>query len=162
MKYSERSSKIYWQRDTLVLYLKISKSVVCLFLPEHLSNNAILRERISLLRISIYTPSLQRRNAFNLHIGIQGQRLDGNTSISSERMVQIEIGNFCRQKYIRSAWLDVSPVLHIHRVHIGKVIHIGQEHVDLDHLVDIRSCGFEDIGQVLDTLVLVCVSMRSW
>lgn len=57
----------------------------CLFLPEHLSNNAILRERYHFYRLS--TPPLQRRNAFNLHIGIQGQRLDGNTSMSSERLV---------------------------------------------------------------------------
>ena len=72
----------------------------CLFLPEHLSNNAILRERYHFYRLS--TPPLQRRNAFNLHIGIQGQRLDGNTSMSSEQLVRkIEIGNETENTYVR-------------------------------------------------------------
>lgn len=58
-------------------------------------------------------------------------------------------------RYVRPAWLNITPVLHINRVHIGKVIHIRQEHIDLDDLVDIRSGGFEDMGQVLNALVLV-------
>lgn len=58
-------------------------------------------------------------------------------------------------KYIRPAWLNITPVLRINRIHIGKVIHIRQEHIDLDDLVDIRSGGFEDMGQVFNALVLI-------
>lgn len=55
---------------------------------------------------------------------------------------------------IRPDGLDLPPVLLVHRVHLGKVVHVGQEHVDLDHLVDVGARRFEDVGEVLDALVL--------
>jgi hypothetical protein len=54
----------------------------------------------------------------------------------------------------RPARLNIAPVLHINRVHLSKVIHIRQEDVDLNHLGDIGTGLLEDVGQVLDTLVL--------
>lgn len=61
-------------------------------------------------------------------------------------------------KYIRPAWLHITPVLRINRVHTGKVIHIRQEHINLDDLVDVRSSSFEDMGQVFDALVLLLLA----
>lgn len=46
---------------------------------------------------------------------------------------------------IRPARLDISPVLHINRVHVVKVVHIRDEDVDLHNLGNIRSCRFEDM-----------------
>lgn len=43
------------------------------------------------------------------------------------------------RRYIRPTRLNIAPVLHVDRVHIGKVVHIGQEDIDLDDLVDIRA-----------------------
>jgi hypothetical protein len=54
----------------------------------------------------------------------------------------------------RPARLNAAPVLHINRVHLSKVIHIRQEDVDLNHLGDIGTGLLEDVGQVLNTLVL--------
>lgn len=54
----------------------------------------------------------------------------------------------------RPARLNIAPVLHINRVHLSKVIHVRQEDVDLNHLGNIGSSLLEDMGQVLDTLVL--------
>lgn len=62
---------------------------------------------------------------------------------------------YATTKYIRPAWLHITPVLRINRVHTGKIIHIGQEYIDLDDLIDVRSGGFEDMSQVFDTLVLL-------
>ncbi|KAL3704129.1 hypothetical protein TMatcc_009819 [Talaromyces marneffei ATCC 18224] len=42
--------------------------------------------------------------------------------------------------------LDIAPVLRIHRIHIRKVVHIIQKHIDLDHLVDRSTSCFEDVG----------------
>jgi hypothetical protein len=55
---------------------------------------------------------------------------------------------------LRSAWLDITPVLGVDRVHCVKVVHVGQEDVDLDDLGDVCSGSLKDIGQVLDALVL--------
>lgn len=54
----------------------------------------------------------------------------------------------------RSAGLDIAPVLHVNGVHLSKVIHVGQEDIDLDDLCDIGAGLLEDVGQVLDALVL--------
>jgi hypothetical protein len=45
--------------------------------------------------------------------------------------------------------------LHVHGVHLGKVIHVGQENIDLDDLGDVGAGLLEDVGQVLDALVLL-------
>lgn len=55
----------------------------------------------------------------------------------------------------RPARLDIAPVGGIDLVHFGKVIHVGEEDVDLDDLFNARASGFEDGREVLDALVLV-------
>jgi hypothetical protein len=42
----------------------------------------------------------------------------------------------------------------VNRVHLGEFIHIIDEDVDLDDLVNRRAGGFENGAQVLDALVL--------
>lgn len=59
---------------------------------------------------------------------------------------------------LRPAWLHITPVSHVDLVHLGKVIHAGQEDIDLDDLVDVGTGGLENSRQVLDTLVLDSVS----
>ena len=48
----------------------------------------------------------------------------------------------------------VDEVLLVLVVHGGEVCHVGQEDVDLDDLVDAGAGSLEDLGQVLDALVL--------
>lgn len=38
---------------------------------------------------------------------------------------------------------------------MGEIIHVGQEHIDLHDLIDIGTGLLEDVGQVLDALVLL-------
>jgi hypothetical protein len=91
---------------------------------------------------------LQRSRALDLNIRIQRQGLDSNTP------KPVSTSQHSKGQNIRPDRLDLPPVLHVHRVHIGKVVHVGQEHVDLDHLVDVGAGGFEDVGEVFDALVL--------
>lgn len=58
------------------------------------------------------------------------------------------------KRHLRPTGLHIAPVLHVNRVHLAKVIHVGQKHVDLDHLGDVGTGRLEDMGQVLDALVL--------
>jgi hypothetical protein len=44
--------------------------------------------------------------------------------------------------------------LHVHGVHLGEVIHVRQEDIDLDDLGDVGAGLLEDVGQVLNALVL--------
>jgi hypothetical protein len=55
----------------------------------------------------------------------------------------------------RSARLDVSPVRGVDLIHLGKVVHVGQEDVDLDDIAEIGSGSLKDCAQVLDALVLL-------
>lgn len=61
---------------------------------------------------------------------------------------------------LRPAGLHIAPILAIHLVHLGKVVHVGQEHVHLDDIVDGAPGGIEDSGQVLDTLVLIMTKKK--
>lgn len=54
----------------------------------------------------------------------------------------------------RSARLDITPVGGIDLVHLGKVVHAGEEDVDLDNLVNAGASGLEDGSEVLDALML--------
>jgi hypothetical protein len=56
--------------------------------------------------------------------------------------------------YLRSCRLNGAPVLLVNLVHLYKVGHVGQEHVDLDYLVKARTCCFENSTKVLNTLAL--------
>lgn len=61
------------------------------------------------------------------------------------------------RKHLRPRRLNLAPVLRIHGIHIRKVIHIIQEHVHLDDLVEGRASLFEDVREVLDALMLQCL-----
>jgi hypothetical protein len=50
--------------------------------------------------------------------------------------------------------LHIAPVRRIHLIHLGKVLHIGEKDIDLDDVLETRSCRFQDGAQVLDALVL--------
>lgn len=55
---------------------------------------------------------------------------------------------------LRAARLDIAPIGHVHLVHLGKVVHVGEKDVDLDDLVDTSARSLEDGGQVFDALML--------
>lgn len=55
---------------------------------------------------------------------------------------------------LRPAGLNIAPVGHVDLVHGGKVIHVGEEDVDLDDIVDGGARGLKNGRQVLDALVL--------
>ena len=54
----------------------------------------------------------------------------------------------------RAARLDLSPVGAVDLIHLGKVGHVGEEHVDLDDILDGGAGGLENGGEILDALVL--------
>lgn len=56
--------------------------------------------------------------------------------------------------HLRPAWLNISPVGHVDLIHLGKVVHVGQEHINLDDFVDVAAGRLKYSGQVLDALVL--------
>jgi len=45
-------------------------------------------------------------------------------------------------------------------VHGGEVLHVGEEDVDFDHVVDAASCCFEDFGQVGQGLFLLALAVK--
>jgi len=59
----------------------------------------------------------------------------------------------------RPARLHVPPISFVHLIHLCKIIHTSQEHVHFDDFVDIRACFFENSSEVLDALMLWCVSV---
>lgn len=59
-----------------------------------------------------------------------------------------------KNRNVRAAGLDVAPVGHVNLVHLGKVVHGGEEDVDLDDLFEGGAGGLEDGLEVLDALVL--------
>ena len=61
--------------------------------------------------------------------------------------------------HVRPAGLDVAPVGLVDLVHGGEVVHIGEEDVDLDDVLDGGAGLLEDGRQVLDALVLFQVSI---
>lgn len=54
----------------------------------------------------------------------------------------------------RSARFLLPPILHINLIHRREILHIRDEDVDFDDVVDRGSCSFEDCGEVFDALVL--------
>ena len=77
--------------------------------------------------------------------------LSGNV-LTATHLVTLATRNVSKKKKsegggnIRSAGLNITPILHIDGVHLGEVIHIGQKHVHFDDLVDVRPSFFEDVG----------------
>ena len=62
--------------------------------------------------------------------------------------------------YSRSARLHISPIGHVNLIHLRKIIHIAQKHIDLDNLCQIRASFFEDGAKIGDAFVLRPISMR--
>lgn len=60
--------------------------------------------------------------------------------------------NPCR--YSRPARLHIAPVGAVNLIHLGKVVHVGEEDIDLDDIVDVGASLLEDSTEVLDTLML--------
>ena len=60
---------------------------------------------------------------------------NGICNIRSSRLVRLEVGQ-------------------IDLVHVGEILHVGEEDVDFDGVVERCAGGFEDGGEVLDALVL--------
>lgn len=81
----------------------------------------------------------QHSNALNLHIRPQRQLLSSHTS---------------------PARLRLTPILLVNLIHSREVLHVIEEHIHLDDVVDAGARSFEDCCQVLDALVLSCLSMR--
>ena len=125
--------------------------------------------------------SLENGGALDLNIRVERESLDRNTSTSRlalahrERIFpctpdtrgwgssggkkggrggQIQSGDAGEVLVLRSARLDVAPVQGVDLVHLGEVIHVGQEHVDLDDVLEASASGLQDGLQVLDALVL--------
>lgn len=71
--------------------------------------------------------------ALNLHIRAQRQLLHSNTSATR---------------------LDIAPVRLVHVVHAREVLHVGQEDVDFENVLQAGFGGFEHGGEVADALVL--------
>ncbi len=54
----------------------------------------------------------------------------------------------------RSGRLDVSPILGIDLIHLGKIIDVGQEDVDLNDFVQTGPGSFENDSEILNALML--------
>lgn len=97
--------------------------------------------------------------------------LDEQSKVSIEREVrgsceprgvEGKMGRKQKDGNSRSARLDIAPVGGVDFVHLGKVIHAGEEDVDLDDLVEAGASGLEDSRQVLDALVLGEFVSKLW
>lgn len=103
--------------------------------------------------------SRQHGDALDLDVGAQGQLLRGHaaashgTSVHHRRPVCGK-GEGGRKRNARPTRLFLAPVLRVDLVHGREVLHVGEEHVDLDDVIDGRARGLEHVGQVLDALVL--------
>lgn len=60
----------------------------------------------------------------------------------------------------RPTRFNIPPVLHIDGIHLGKVIHIRQEHSNLEDLGEIATGGFENVSEVFDALMLLFFPAR--
>ena len=59
----------------------------------------------------------------------------------------------------RPARLDITPVGGVDLVHGSKVVHAGEEDVDLDNVVKAGASGLKDGLEVLDAAVGVCLDV---
>lgn len=59
------------------------------------------------------------------------------------------------KSYSRPAWLHITPILHVDRVHLSKVIHVGKENIDFDHFIDCCTGFFKNVREILDALMLM-------
>lgn len=88
-------------------------------------------------------------NAFDFNVTVERKSLDGHTPVNCQRrQFQRTNGNS------RPRWFDISPILHIHLVHLGEVVDVRQENVDFNNFLQTGSSGFKHDAEVLDTLML--------
>ena len=57
----------------------------------------------------------------------------------------------------RPAGLNIAPVGGVDLVHGSKVVHVGEEDIDLDDVVNGGASSLQDGSQVLDALVLCLI-----
>lgn len=60
----------------------------------------------------------------------------------------------------RPCRFDISPILHIHLVHLGEVVDVRQEDVDFNDFFQTGSGSFEYHSEVLNALMLFQLSDR--
>jgi hypothetical protein len=58
----------------------------------------------------------------------------------------------------RPTGLNIAPVLHVNLVHGGKVIHVGQEHIDLDSIIEACASSLQYDSKVLYDIMLFAMS----
>ena len=80
------------------------------------------------------------------------------TATHLHQLVSIRILRSKGKYNVRPTRLNLTPILHINRIHIGKVIHIRQKDIHLEHLCDVAPSRLEDVAQVFDTLMLGTLS----
>lgn len=61
---------------------------------------------------------------------------------------------------LRSARLDIAPILHVDFVHGMEIVHVGEKDVHLDNIVNRRTRRLQHKCQVLDNLVLYADLVR--
>lgn len=82
--------------------------------------------------------------ALDFDIYIQGKSLDRDTAVHrrvSKELTWVIVSSD-GGSISRSAGFDIAPVLAVDLVHGGKVIHVGQEDIDLDDLENVGSGSF--------------------
>lgn len=101
---------------------------------------------------------LLESSALNFDVRVQRQGLDSDAS----RQTLAELQKVTVTNNLRSAGLDITPVGGVNLVHLGKVVHVGEEDVDLDDLLQAGAGGLKNGREVLDALVLVKLAISSF
>lgn len=95
--------------------------------------------------------NLQNSYALNFHIDVQWKGLDRHATLPCQSAFSM---GSTKAPHSRSRRLDVAPISAINFIHRSKVIHVREEDVHLDHLVNRGTGAFQYRGQVLDALML--------
>lgn len=59
----------------------------------------------------------------------------------------------------RPTGLNITPVLNVNLVHGGKVIHVGQEHIDLNSIIEACASSLQYDTKVLYDIMLFAMSV---
>ena len=108
------------------------------------------------IRNKTFIKYLLESSALNLDVRVQRQGLDSDAS-------EFMLARFQRlafQNNSRSARLDVAPVGGVDLVHLGEVVHVGKENIDLDDLLEAGASCLKNGRKVLDALVLYLLAFR--
>lgn len=104
------------------------------FHPGHYSCSLNIFSTCSIVfALNITSFNLQNSYALNLHVNIQWKGLDRNATKVFQSALSM---NPAKASHSRSGGLDVTPICAINLIHRRKVIHVGEEDVHLDHLVN--------------------------